>query len=63
MGRVPEHPAMTPREMVLEFIDAVMARTVAAHEDLCSASLCSVEDPCAYCKVNETLMEELGKMK
>lgn len=63
MGLVPEHSSMTPREMVLEFIDAVMARTVAAHEKLCDAGLCSVEDPCAYCKVNETLMEELGKMK
>jgi len=54
---------MTVREIVLAFVDAVMVRTVAAHEKLCDEGKCSLESPCAYCRVGEILMEEMEKLK
>ena len=51
------------RVAVLAFVDAVMERTLAAHEKLCDQDECSVENPCPYCQINEILMSELAKLK
>jgi hypothetical protein len=49
------------KEIVLAFIDAVMERTVPAHEKRCDEGKCSVEHPCDFCTTNDILMEEAKK--
>ena len=46
----------TARLLALEFIDNIMQKTVKAHEEFCDAGKCAIDEPCAYCKINEYML-------
>jgi hypothetical protein len=53
---------MSEKEIVLKFVDEVMEDTVKGHEALCDEDKCSIEEPCAYCLINDILMAKLAKI-
>jgi hypothetical protein len=52
----------TARLLALEFIDNIMQKTVKAHEEFCDAGKCAIDEPCAYCKINEYMLIELDNL-